>query len=106
MGNPLPTSDRAYATHAPVQFAITITTAAQSLAALIGAAIPTWATLVRIVPTSAGTVYYRSDGTAATVANGMPIQQLQAWDIPTADALAALSIIGSTNIAAIVEFRG
>jgi len=106
MGNPLPTSDRSYAMHAPVQFAITVTAAAQSLAALIGTGIPAWATLVRIVPTGAGTVYYRSDGTAASLTNGMPIQQLQAWDIPTADALAALSIIGSTTIAAIVEFRG
>lgn len=100
------TTDTSYATHTPAQYAVTITTTAQSLATLIGTSIPAWATLVRIVPKDAGVVYYRTDGTTATAANGMPIQQLQPWDIPTAGALAALSLISSASITAVVEFRG
>ena len=94
-----------FATHAPAQYPVVVTSSAQSLATLIGGSVPAWATMARVMVLT-GTVYYRSDGTTATTTNAMPIPQAMPWEIPSAAALSQLSLIAPANTAAVIEFRG
>ena len=97
--------DLGFATHAPAQYPVVVTSSAQSLTTLIGGAVPAWATMARVMVLT-GTVYYRSDGTTATTTNAMPIPQAMPWEIPSAAALSQLSLIAPANSAAVIEFRG
>lgn len=103
--------DFSFATQLHAFAQVTVTTAAATLASLLTAAggtvtaIPPWATMAFIVPTS-GNIVYRADGTAPTAAIGMPIAQGQAWPIQGQAALNALQLVATGNVTVAVEFRG
>lgn len=93
--------NESYETYPHAYAQATSTTSAKTLAQL-GVTIPTWATLVFVVPSAQ--VRYRADGTDPTSSIGMPIAAGQAWPIQGKDTLAALKIIGSATLD--LEFRG
>jgi hypothetical protein len=98
--------DESYAQHPSAYYQVVATASAQTLAALIGTAIPAWATMAFVTP-EGGMVRYRCDGTAPTAAVGQPVQQWQSWPITGAAALAACDIILASGTGTVsIEFRG
>ncbi|MDE2363139.1 MAG: hypothetical protein KGM42_10725 [Hyphomicrobiales bacterium] len=103
----VPTSDQSYATHAPAYFQATATNAAQSLASLIGAGVPSWATMAWITPESGAAIRYRADGTAPTASVGQPVALGQSWPLQGAGALSGAQIISQgANAVVSIELRG
>lgn len=82
---------------------VTVTNASQTLAALLGAAIPVKdngakAKIVRILPES-GMIRFRDDGTDPTSTVGYPIFQLQEYEYD-GDAIDTLELIRDTSMGA------
>lgn len=101
------TTDTSYATHASAYAQVTVTTTAQTLAQLLGAAVPAWATMA-FVKAATGSLHQRADGTAPTATVGYPITAGVDFPLQGAATLAAVQIISGTgsNITVDIEFRG
>ena len=101
--------DATYSTYAHTYAQVTVTTAAQSLSALVQAAglpgIPTWATMAFITPET-GAIRYRCDGTAPTSSVGQPVQAQQSFPIQGATSLSAAQLIAAASTTVSIEFRG
>jgi len=101
----LQTYDNSGIAHAPAQFVgLSSTASAVSTPGAGAGAIsaPSWATQVWIQVVT-GTLIYRCDGTAPTLALGVQIASGQTWVLPIA-AWPALQLIGTATFSA--EFRG
>ncbi|WCT78863.1 hypothetical protein [Novosphingobium humi] len=97
--------DVSFGLKAPAYYQVTVSAAAKTLAQLIGAAVPDWATMAFITPET-GSIRYRCDGNAPTATVGQPVGSGQSWPLTGASALAAAQLIAAADTTVSIEFRG
>jgi hypothetical protein len=100
--------DTSYGTHASAYYQVTVTTSAQSLATLIGTAVPSWATLAFVTCETTGGIRVRCDGTSPTASVGQPLPQGMSWPITGASSLTGCQMISqsaSASMTVSIELR-
>lgn len=105
--------DPAHETHPAAQPVVPVTTAAATLATLLGGAVPAWVTAARLYVGSASGIVYSTDGTppayaAGAATHGAPLAADTAGHIILgAASVAALRLVAQTGpVAVTVELMG